>query len=463
MNNLSSTKSWTQLAAKWGKRFRVMISSLLPDKALKYFPPEFVLRDPILSLYSKYHKKQEQCALILFHLNNYKMLTSTYPHALIEQLQETIKEELVRVIKQVLNEDEVIAVKQFHEDDFCIILHTYPQLTFDQLNYVTLLIRNKLEASMSEVLATSMDEQFNFKTGSVSMSNFEQTNHPKTLLWRAYQSAHAVAMNKLPNHFGSTVSDLQGILENEGITVLTQPIMSLETGDIYGWEMLSRGPQNTLLHMPTDLFNYAYQADLLTEMELVVLKKAFKKIANRQIKESVFINVTSVSLLQSRYLNRVLETLEQYSDIRPEQIIFEITERHSIQDYKQMVGIMQKYRNYGFRFAVDDAGSGYSSLQTISELFPDIIKIDKSVIQNIDQVSVKQTMLQALLFFAKNVNCQVVAEGVETEAEADILYRHDVQMGQGYYFAKPDSYIFESTHLKGMKEKIILGRKTAMV
>jgi EAL domain-containing protein (putative c-di-GMP-specific phosphodiesterase class I) len=122
-----------------------------------------------------------------------------------------------------------------------------------------------------------------------------------------------------------------------------------------------------------------------------------------------------------------------------------------------MGAILSKFRSYGFRFAIDDAGAGYSSLQSISELIPDIIKIDKSVIQNIDQVAVKQSILRALLLFASDIKCQVVAEGIEREEEANILLDHQVKMGQGYYFAKPERMQFDyaRTHVPHLKEKIM--------
>jgi EAL domain-containing protein (putative c-di-GMP-specific phosphodiesterase class I) len=274
----------------------------------------------------------------------------------------------------------------------------------------------------------------------------------------AVQYAMAVASKKLPAHFSKMRDRLKSIVDSEEILVLAQPIMNLKQGDIIGWEILTRGPVNTPYHLPAELFEFAYEADLLPKLELIVMNKAFQEIAERNIQEQVFINITPVSLGLPYFLNEVLNKLSRFPQISPSQIVFEITERHSIRDFAHMGSILAEYRAFGFRFAVDDAGSGYSSLQTISELIPDIIKIDKSVISNIDQVAVKQLLLKALVLFAQNINCQVIAEGVEREEESDMLQSLEVPMGQGFYFAKPESISHHRervVHFSELKRKLL--------
>lgn len=91
----------------------------------------------------------------------------------------------------------------------------------------------------------------------------------------------------------------------------------------------------------------------------------------------------------------------------------------------------------GFRIAVDDTGSGYSSLYTISELLPDIIKIDRSVIQGIDTNRIKESMVKGLILVAKEMGSIVVAEGIEKREEAAVLMRNRVDMAQGFLYGKP--------------------------
>jgi EAL domain-containing protein (putative c-di-GMP-specific phosphodiesterase class I) len=94
-------------------------------------------------------------------------------------------------------------------------------------------------------------------------------------------------------------------------------------------------------------------------------------------------------------------------------------------------------RGMGIKIAVDDTGAGYASLNTISEIMPDVIKIDRSVIQNIDKNSVKESMLKGLLLVAKEAGSTVIAEGIENEHEASVLSRNKVELAQGYFYARP--------------------------
>jgi EAL domain-containing protein (putative c-di-GMP-specific phosphodiesterase class I) len=459
-----TTNHWSLgLNLKWINKHIKFLSHLsLPNRSLKYFPPDFIIRDPIVSLIQRYLKNGEHCAIILFHFESFEHMITSYPKELIDKVQHQIKDSIKRILPKHVKEKNIIGVKQFHEDDYCLFLRVDQTTTHNELSEKAHIIRKKLESELQLALQSSIDGYIHFQTGVFTFSHADDVRDAGAAVHNAYRYAYALAKRRLPTNFYWSRERLQSIIEGEEISVLAQPIMNLKTGDIFGWELLTRGPEGTRFHLPTELFSFAHQADLLTKMEFLVMKKALEEISNQEIKESVFINITSVSLCHPFFLNRLLEYIQVYDDISPKQIILEITERHSIRDFDHMALIMKKFRSHGFRFAVDDAGAGYSSLQTISELIPDIIKIDKSVIQNIDQVSVKQTVLKALLFFADNINCQVIAEGVETEEEAEILFEHQVQMGQGYYFARPESFLFDyaPNHFELMKEKIMFRQQT---
>jgi len=259
----------------------------------------------------------------------------------------------------------------------------------------------------------------------------------------AYQSALALATGIITPQMKQLRSQMEHILDKGTITVLAQPIMNLTSGDVYGWEILTRGPENSVLHFPDELFQFASQTRLLARLEFLVVKRALEEIASRKIREPVFLNVTAVTLSHPLFLAHVLKILDKHPPLSPQQIYFEITERHEVTNFRAMVDILQTYRKHGFRFAVDDAGSGYSSIQLIGELVPELIKIDRSVIQHVDRIAIKESLLKAFVNAAREIQCELVAEGVEREEEMDVLFRLDVKMGQGFYFAKPNVLLHE--------------------
>ncbi|QGQ95240.1 EAL domain-containing protein [Paenibacillus psychroresistens] len=443
------------MAARWEKRIKLLWSLPFPNRALRFFPPEFIIRDPLLSLVHAYRRKGLHYAVIVIHMDDFQNILAKIPYSLAQKLLQQLKYEFIDVLKRSFNESLILGVKQFNPDDFTVILKVDKDWTYEDLHQKEVCFRKDVELNLNHFMEQQLYGRLKFQSGSMIVG--QSTEHTEAALQAAYYYALCVATDRLPAHFAPYRLRLQEIIKDKAIYVLTQPIMCLDTGEIFGWEVLTRGPQHSPFHTPTELFEFAHQADLLQELEYLVLEKAFLEISSRSITEQVFINITPISLMQPTLLVHVLNCLQQYPKILATQIIFEITERHSIRDYEQMGTILRNYRSHGFRFAVDDAGAGYSSLQSISELIPDMIKIDKSVIQNIDQVAVKQSLLRALLFFAADIKCQVIAEGIEREEEANILFDHQVKMGQGYYFAKPERMQFDyaRTHVPHLKEKIM--------
>jgi EAL domain-containing protein (putative c-di-GMP-specific phosphodiesterase class I) len=433
-----------------------MIRSLpLSDRALKYFSPNFTFRDPALSLIRDYRRQGGNCGLLLFYMEDFHHLVATYPHSFIYNLQQHIRETILDVLPGYFQHRDIVAIKQFGGDDFCIFIREHPGFAYGELNRKALLLRNELERRLRLPARLHEEASYTFQTGCYIMT--QDIENTGAAIHSAFHYAHSIATKKLPAHFAKSRQHLVDIIQAENISVLTQPIMNLYSGEIFGWEILTRGPLNTPFHSPTELFDFAYQADLLSKVEFLVIAKAFHEISARNIREQVFINITPVTLCHPLFLNHLLAVLAQHPQISASQIVLEITERHAIRNFEYMGQLLTKYRSCGFRFAVDDAGAGYSSLQTISELLPDIIKIDRSLIQNIDKAEVKRSLLKALLGFAESVNCQVIAEGVECQEEADVLYEMQVQMGQGFYFAKPEPFAADPERIQQfrlMKEQI---------
>jgi EAL domain-containing protein (putative c-di-GMP-specific phosphodiesterase class I) len=279
----------------------------------------------------------------------------------------------------------------------------------------------------------------------------------------SYQSALAMATGVVTPQMEALREQMENLLAEGSISVLAQPIMNLTSGDVYGWEILTRGPEGSVLHLPDELFQFASQTKLLSRLEFLVIKRAFEEISSRKIKEPVFLNVTAVTLSHPLFLSHVLQCLEKHPPLSAQQVYFEITERHQITNMEAMIDILRNYRKHGFRFAVDDAGSGYSSLQWIGELVPELIKIDRSVIQQVDRIAIKETLLKAIVNAARELKCEIVAEGVEREEEADVLFRLDVAMGQGFYFARPNVLLHEDERDMFQETKIKIQHRRGLV
>lgn len=444
----------------WFERIAKGIKVLLPDRALKFFPPEFTLRRPVLSLLEKRMTPDKECYLALFRIE-FPKLQHEVPADVWAILRESARRLLRTGVEEHLPEDEFIVVDQFDRTDFAVLfsLPSFPGFSEPGLPSVTAVQLEEIRISLETGLRAAVPQWG--RNLCITAATVEIPNNPAgrpvaETLRDAYQLAVAYAASHASPQIESLRRHLEVILDQRSVKVLAQPIMNLMTGDVYGWEILTRGPEGSAFHMPEELFRFASQSRLLSRLEFMVVGMALEEAAVRTIREPVFLNVTAVTLSHPLFLPHVLNCLERHPDLSPGQIFFEITERHEVTDLQAMADILASFRERGFRFAVDDAGAGYSSLQWIGELVPELIKIDSSMIRHVDRVAVKESMLRAFVTIAKEINCEIVAEGVEREEEADVLFRLDVGMGQGYYFARPSALLDE--HERGMfqetKERI---------
>lgn len=126
-------------------------------------------------------------------------------------------------------------------------------------------------------------------------------------------------------------------------------------------------------------------------------------------------------------------------DLRPDRIVIEITEQHPIDDFATVVQAASAYRMQGFQLAIDDLGAGYAGLRLWSELRPDYVKIDSHFLQRVHEDPIKQEFIRSIRDIALGTKSHVVAEGIETANEYQMLLQLGIGLGQGYYFSRPKS------------------------
>ncbi|MDC9729404.1 MAG: EAL and GGDEF domain-containing protein [Methyloprofundus sp.] len=234
-------------------------------------------------------------------------------------------------------------------------------------------------------------------------------------------------------------SELLDIIENEKLSSRFQPIISLASQTIFSFEALIRGPSASPLHNPFNLFAAAEQCDLSVQLEHACRHTSIREYAALNLPHKLFLNVSPHVLLHPDFKSgKTLRFLEEMG-IAPESVVIEITEQQAIEDYGLMRSAVEHYRGMGFQIALDDLGAGYSSLRVWTELMPDFVKIDRHFIQDIDKDKVKLDFVRSIQAMAIASNCQVIAEGIETEAEFLVIDELGIAFAQGYYFARPET------------------------
>ncbi|WP_163195633.1 EAL domain-containing protein [Clostridium thermarum] len=245
------------------------------------------------------------------------------------------------------------------------------------------------------------------------------------------------------------------ILNTKSIDVVFQPIVSIIRKSIIGLEGLSRG-QDSLgnIIMPLDLFKVASLQNQRTALDRLCRDRVmdcFTQIEQKNKDLLLFLNIDGSAITEDVVGSGFMLNLASKYNLKPENIVLEIVEYDTL-DIDSISKFVNNQRNYGFLIALDDVGSGHSNLDRIAIIKPDIIKIDRSIVQNIHIDYYKQEVFKSLVSLSKTLGSLVVAEGIELEAEAMKAIELGSDMLQGYYFAQPQKV--DSTLLKSFKTPI---------
>lgn len=237
---------------------------------------------------------------------------------------------------------------------------------------------------------------------------------------------------------------LDYVIDNKKIKTVFQPIICLRNGSVYGHEALSRITCESEIKNPDMLFNAAIKYNCLWQLELLCRTKALEAAFIFMIppySKKLFINVNP-SIMHDETFKRgfTKDFLRQYN-IDPKSIIFEITEKNVITDISSFKSTISYYKNQDYSIAIDDAGSGYSGLNLISDVNPHFIKLDMNLIRGINKDRLKYSLVKGMVEFSKVSNISIIAEGIETYDELETIINLGVQYGQGYYFQRPEENI----------------------
>jgi len=232
-------------------------------------------------------------------------------------------------------------------------------------------------------------------------------------------------------------AEARAILEAGSLTTHYQPIVDMEQGTIMGYEALTRGPADSPLEGPDALFTTCQQARLQSELDRLCRCNAVRNARGIDRGKKLFVNSLPESLGAPGFADGGFREALSEAALEPRHLVLEITERTSIDDFEAFGRGLEPLRRQGFLLAIDDVGTGYSSLQTLTEVQPEFIKVDLSLVKNIHRSLIKQELVHSLLQVGGRIGAQVIAEGIESEEEARTLRRCGVRYGQGYWFARP--------------------------
>ncbi|HEY7232568.1 MAG TPA: EAL domain-containing protein [Gemmatimonadaceae bacterium] len=249
------------------------------------------------------------------------------------------------------------------------------------------------------------------------------------LIYRGIREAAKAARSIEERDRARRVADLRASIRERGVYIDYHPIVITETREIYGYEALARGVMRSL-RSPEVMFDVAAEADLVWELSRLCRSRAIEGMdTHLQPGELLFLNVDPHDFNDPAFNENEVKY--------PERVVIEITERTAIKDYPKFRERLRAFREAGFRFAVDDAGSGYAGLGSIANLEPNYIKLDISLINGIETNFIKQNLVETMVKFANDHGAMVIAEGVERAEEFKAVKELGVHLVQGFFLHRP--------------------------
>lgn len=261
------------------------------------------------------------------------------------------------------------------------------------------------------------------------------TAHRNRHLWEIYNGEQDVFIKRRL----SLLSDLRQALMDDQLSIYIQPQISMRTQQLVGGEVLVRWqhPHEGFIS-PGVFIPLAEQSQLVFDITRQVLQKSCQWLQQSQLPDGfqLSVNLSALDISDNRLLPLIRHCIQTYN-IPPRRLLFEVTESAVMDDPQRFLTVINSLHDMGFRIAIDDFGTGYSSMTYLQKMNADEIKIDICFVRDIDQSETNRNIVKAIVQLARATGAHTVAEGIETDAEREVLQALQCDVAQGYLWSPP--------------------------
>jgi len=426
-------------------------------KDLEYY----AMRDPLTNLYNqrvfrellvyeirRAEQKKYHFAVIVIDFDNFKHINDTYGHNFGDRFLKTFGLE----IRNAMREEDIVA--RYGGDEFTAIL---PEATVEEANAVA----NNIMQTLSSISMLADDGKKIKATISLGISIYPdhgKTDHELfTMADSMMYKAKREGKNRIGLPSGGDVEENQkklnettmlvlNALESESITPYFQPIKDVKTGEIPIHEMLMRIQIENEIIPANEFIDIAETLGIVQKLDYILVRKAFQKIKETNYNGILFVNLSPRSMTVKDFIENLSSLAKEYK-IPPANVVFELTERETVKNLSILEKFVMRLREEGFKFAIDDFGSGFSSYHYLKQFPIDYIKIEGDFIRNVSTNRIDRAFIKSIITLAKELGVQTIGEFVEDESSWKELSSFGIDYGQGYYIAAPstDFYTREET------------------
>ena len=385
-------------------------------------------------------RSAHKVGVLFLDLDSFKEINDTYGHRVGDMLLQKITEKM----RRVADEEDVVA--RIGGDEFTVIAN---KVTPESLEKIAVNIMNEIQKPIK------LDAIELFVTFSIGVSIYPDDGDTPELLLKFADTAmyrakelgkngyqfYNESMTEMAVHKVEMQNALREAIKEEQFEPYFQPKIDARTMEVIGVEALVRWnhPQRGLI-FPGEFIPFAEESGAILEIDRLVMKKALKEMKLWYIEGlpmgRLSLNISGKQFENSNFIQEIEQTIASLK-FDTNYLEFEVTESQILQNQKKAAEILTKFKSLGIKISLDDFGTGYSSLSYLKSLPVDRLKIDRSFIMDIPDDKDDVAIVKTIISLAKNLELDVIAEGVETQEQVDMLLKEGCNFIQGYYFAKP--------------------------
>lgn len=342
--------------------------------------------------------------------------------------------------RRLLSEHDQVAQLGVRSDELVVFVGLSAGLSADAAPAARL---EELYRALLEAASAALLPQPDLGAPILQSACLELSTEPQVRIERSIYQAIALARESCRResrrrHSGR-FDELRRILVSGEILIRYQPIVDLKSGIAYGYEALSSALSAEIFENPEVLFSFAEESEGIVDLERLCRRQAVERLRpvfGSFARGKLFLNCSTHAFGDPRLIEDLLASI-QCAELAPAEVVLEVTERTAIKEWQKFRRKLDEVRESGLQIAIDDMGSGYSSLHAVGEIEPDYLKFDGSLIRGIHTSAIKRDLFETLVTLAGKIGARAIAEGIEQEEELEVVKALGVDLGQGYFFARP--------------------------
>ncbi|HLN80069.1 MAG TPA: EAL domain-containing protein [Thermoanaerobaculia bacterium] len=373
-------------------------------------------------------------AVLYIDVEQYSHIEDTYGWEVFDGLLRHTAKALRRMLGTVFAAEDFVAVNRTGGSDFYVFTSLEGgDEAGARLQRKARQVEESLRGTLDEAFGGRIHKRIAVFVGHAIIRSNPQMRVER-LVYRALREAISIATTKERERQAVLADAFREIVRKKRIRTVYQPIFDLNTMELFGHEALTRGPLDSAFESPDLLFQFAGEREATWELEQLCLDSSASHYASTP-GSLLFLNVEADSI--ASLSTRGVQALAPLLGLRYP-VVLEVTERSAIRDLPVFRDSLAMLREHGFRIAIDDAGSGYASLQSIAELRPNFLKVASTLVTGLHEDTIKRDVVEMLVNLSRRIDALCVAEGIETPEDLEECRRLGIPYGQGFYIGVPE-------------------------